>query len=273
MRSLETKQAEPIDLWYKEVVKGFEMLVEQNTAVKASLEEVKDDQKKQNLGKLDEQSKTLALEEEVGRLQFEVEDERQEKQATAQTLRDSEARHEEDKDKIRADVADARGDLEKYKAKLDKMEKMNTELQANVSKTGSDLVAAKTAAAGDAKGMEDKNVELAALVKKLQRELALQGEKGESLGKRKDEQEREGRKVKREMEEKEKAFAAAKGDLQKKLDAAQQKAMDANKSSQQLKTQKDQMKKLWESSKKKGENLKEEVDQLKKELDEVLKGK
>ena len=64
VRGLEAKTAEPIEGWYQEVVKSFEMLVEQNSAVKAALEEVKDAQKKQNLGKLDEQAKTLQLEEE-----------------------------------------------------------------------------------------------------------------------------------------------------------------------------------------------------------------
>jgi len=48
-------------------VKSLELLVEQNSGVKASLENAKDDLKRANLEKLDEKSKNLMLDEEVNR--------------------------------------------------------------------------------------------------------------------------------------------------------------------------------------------------------------
>ena len=184
---------------------------------------------------------------------------------------------------------------------LHSLEKQRAELQEQISKTGSDLAAAQTTATADSKGIVEKNTELEGQVKKLQRELATLGERGEAMSRGKDEQERAYRKSARDLDEASKGWEVAKSDLVKKvrakrrgpsrrrttppfsilsfnttkcylpqLELAQQKVHDTNKSSQQLKTQKDQMKKLWESSKKKAENLQEEVGELKKELAEVL---
>ena len=97
-----------------------QLLVEQNTAVKANLEEVKDDQKKQNLSKLDEQAKTLQLREEVESLQFEIDAAEEEKDLIQKKIRESDDRHENDKEKLRDELKDIKKLADSYKAKMER---------------------------------------------------------------------------------------------------------------------------------------------------------
>jgi len=72
VRSLEASQSKPVNNWYNEVVKSMELLVEQNSAVKAALENSKDDLKRATLEKLDQKNDNLLLEEEVNRLEHDI---------------------------------------------------------------------------------------------------------------------------------------------------------------------------------------------------------
>ena len=119
VRGLEGKTAEPIEGWYQEVVKSFEMLVEQNSAVKAALEEVKDTQKKQNLSKLDEQAKTLQLEEEISRLEFDIQSAEEEKAQKDTEIAEMVKAQKDKLDAVSRESDEAKETLEQYKKKLD----------------------------------------------------------------------------------------------------------------------------------------------------------
>ncbi|GMH55655.1 hypothetical protein TL16_g01960 [Triparma laevis f. inornata] len=269
VRGLEAKTAEPIEGWYQEVVRSFEMLVEQNSAVKAALEEVKDTQKKQNLGKLDEQAKTLQMEEEISRLEFDIqsaEDEKAQKDAEMAEM----VKAQKDKlDAIKRESDEAKETMEQYKKKLATLEAMNGELQGKMSSNGEALAKAHSDAGEKTKQAEARCSELEQQIKKLQRDLAAMGEKADNHSKGKDEQEREMRRKQKEVEESEKTWAGKLDDEKKKLEAANKKIADSSKIQQKQKVQVDEMKKGWDREKKKNANFAEEIEQLKSELNGV----
>jgi len=269
VRSLEVKNAEPINGWFKEVVKGFELLIEQNSAVKAGLEEMKDDAKKSSLGKLDEQSKTLMLEEEVSRLEFDVQTAEQERDAKDDDFRAAQKSHKDLTASGQKELGEAKALLNQYKAKLDKSEARCNDLQKKTAGTGELLADAHKTSSERHKSMEDKVNELETALRKVQREQQILLEHRDGLQKAAEERERETRLGKSDLEQTEKRWSGVADDLKKKMDRVGQNLADSNKTNQQLQKQCEQTKKLLLTIQQQRAHLNDENAQLKGELEEA----
>jgi len=271
VRSLENKNAEPIDGWFKEVVKGFELLIEQNSAVKANLEEMKDDAKKSSLGKLDEQSKTLLLEEEVSRLEFDIGSVEQERDAREAEMKGMHQVHVSQLKEGKDEVKKVKELLDGYKSKLDKSEARCAALQKKSGMIGETLADAHKRGGEKSKQMEERVADLEGQLKKLQREQQALLEQRNELQRETEEQERAVRLGKTDMDNGEKRWLGVVDDLKKKGERAAQNLSDSNKTNQQLQKQCEQTKKLLLTIQQQRANLKDENYQLKGELDEIYK--
>jgi len=266
VKSLEGKQAEPIDRWFKEVVKSFELLIEQNSAVKANLEEVRDDEKKEKLGKLDEQSRTLMLEEEVSRLEFDISTVEGEKIQKEEQMAAKERQHKAHLEKAEKEIAECKAMLKQYKYKIATTEKISSDLQGKMSSNGEALARAHKDNADKNKKVEERNAELEAALKKLQREHVVLAESKDGMHREKEDTERSVRSVRREMDEQEKTWKAKEAEERKKLERALQSVTDGTKTNAMLQKQCENTKKLLLTLQQQRANLTEEVNSLKEEL-------
>jgi chromosome segregation ATPase len=265
-RGLESKNAEPIDKWFKEIVKSFELLVEQNSAVKANLEEVRDEEKREKLGKLDEQSKTLMLEEEVSRLEFDISTVEGEKIQKEEEMAAKERQHRAHMRKAEKEIVDFKEMLKQYKDKIAATEKISSDLQGKMSSNGEALARAHKDNVEKNKKVEERNVELEGALKKLQREHVSLAETKDGMHREKEDTERAVRAVRREMEELEKKWKAKEAEDRKKLERALQSVTDGAKTNAMLQKQCENTKKLLLTLQQQRANLTEEVNSLKGEL-------
>ena len=265
-RGLESKNAEPIDKWFKEIVKSFELLIEQNSAVKANLEEVRDEEKREKLGKLDEQSKTLMLEEEVSRLEFDVSTIEGEKIQKEEEMAAKDRQHRAQIEKAEKEIAEYKEMLKQYKGKIATTEKISSDLQGKMSSNGEALARAHKENAEKNKKVEERNAELEAALKKLQREHVSLAESKDGMHREKEDTERSVRAVRREMEEVDKKWKAKEMEDRKKLERALQSAADGAKTNAMLQKQCENTKKLLLTLQQQRANLTEEVNSLKSEL-------
>jgi chromosome segregation ATPase len=271
VRSLEGKNAEPVDAWFKEVVKSFEMLIEQNSSVKSALEEMKDDAKKSSLGKLDEQSKTLMLEEEVSRLEFDIQTAEQERDGKEGELKRAKEGFEEAVANNKKEFLELKALLESYKGKLEKSETRCNDLQKKTAGTGERLADAHKNSSEKNKMMEDRLNELETALKKVQREQQALLEQRDTLQKDGEDKDRLIRNAKADLEQTDKRWMGSVEDMKKKLEKQQQSVSDSNKTNQQLQKQCEQTKKLLLTIQQQRANLNDENVELKKELDELYK--
>ena len=271
IRSLESKQTEPTDLWYKEVVKSFEVLIDQNTAVKANLEEVRDESKKQHLGKLYEQNKALMLEEKVSMLEFDVASARREKDDKEREMTEAAKLHENQLSLMKGEVADAKEAIGAYKAKIEEAEKISNDFMSERSANGEALARANADHSQKKRELEAKNAELQDALGKLEREKAAIAEGKGRIQKTCEEKERVIRQTRRDFEDSEKRWKSQSEEDKRKLERTAQALADCNMTNGQLVQQCDSTKKLLITLQQQKASYTEENQQLKVSKDSVVR--
>ena len=271
IRSLESKQTEPTDLWYKEVVKSFEVLIDQNTAVKANLEEVRDESKKQHLGKLYEQNKALMLEEKVSMLEFDVASARREKDDKEREMTEAAKLHENQLSLMKGEVADAKEAIGAYKAKIEEAEKISNDFMSERSANGEALARANADHSQKKRELEAKNAELQDALGKLEREKAAIAEGKGRIQKICEEKERVIRQTRRDFEDSEKRWKSQSEEDKRKLERTAQALADCNMTNGQLVQQCDSTKKLLITLQQQKASYTEENQQLKVSKDSVIR--
>ncbi|GMI60519.1 hypothetical protein ScalyP_jg9475 [Parmales sp. scaly parma] len=269
VRSLEASQSKPVNGWYNEVVKSLELLVEQNSGVKASLENAKDDLKRANLEKLDEKSKNLMLDEEVNRLEHEIGMLSGESGEKENEKVDLQRKHERLMSTL-SDELKASGELlHKYKFKLSESEAKCNSMVGEAQKGGENLETAHKTHTERYNKLEGKVSSMDAEIKKLQFNYDGIVKQRDVLQKGVEELERTARNRMMEMSNSEKRFEAKLADEESRMKKVLQSTSDGNRTNQQLQKQVEQTKKLLLTIQQQKHNLVEECAQLKGELDAI----
>lgn len=151
--------------------------------------------------------------------------------------------------------------LKQYKDKIATTEKISSDLQGKMSSNGEALARAHKENVEKTKKVEERNAELEAALKKLQREHVALAETKDGMHREKEDTERTARGVRREMDEMEKKWKAKEAEERKKLERALQSVTDGAKTNAMLQKQCENTKKLLLTLQQQRANLTEEVSE------------
>ena len=249
----------------------MELLIKQNKAVQSAMESAGDSGKRAILEKLDMQSKSVMQEEEISRLEFDIQVQAGELKSKDESLQRLAATHEQTLSTLRKQLLEETATLNSYKDKITVTEGRCSALQAQMALGADALAGAHREAWDKGKRMEDRIAELEGNVSKLQREYGAVVNQRDGLQTKMEESERETRQHKREIEEVEKRFTTKEAEGARKFERVAQQLTDVSKTNAQLQIQCEKTKSLLLTIQQQRANLSEANEELKKELEEVYK--